>query len=323
LHQPTPTGADADSPFEADVAEVIRALVYPCDAQVGSAGFRIDLGVRHPDRQGQYILAVECDGATYHSALWARERDRLRQDVLEGLGWRFHRIWSTDWFHRRGQEIERLGAMLTAARLDGATSFGGANRDGTRPAALPQSEEPLTELQAEALPPAPTLSAPAYQRANLRANTKLAPHEAPGSLLMDLVAGIVDQEGPIHPEEVARRLTAAFGRSRAGSRIRTVCDTAIADALHEGRFLFDDGFCMTTVQKDAPPVRDRRAESSPTTKAEYISKQEIRAAAAMAVAENGEMSEDDLIVVIARLLGFSRTGQELGDRIRTNLQRET
>ena len=99
-----------------DHAKGIRALGYEADAQVGRTGFRIDLGIRHSDRPGQYIAAVECDGATYHSALWARERDRLRQDILENLGWQFHRIWSTNWFHRRDSEIRRLAGALEAAR---------------------------------------------------------------------------------------------------------------------------------------------------------------------------------------------------------------
>jgi len=116
LDEKATLGLDADSPFEEDVAEVIRGLGYEVDHQVGSGGFRIDLGVRNPDRPGQYILAVECDGATYHSALWARERDRLRQGILESLGWRFHRIWSTDWFYRRTAEITRLKSELETAR---------------------------------------------------------------------------------------------------------------------------------------------------------------------------------------------------------------
>ena len=86
LDDSAPTGEDADSPFEEDVANVVRGYGFLADPQVGSAGFRIDLGIRHPDKPGAYILAIECDGAAYHSALWARERDRLRQDVLEQLG---------------------------------------------------------------------------------------------------------------------------------------------------------------------------------------------------------------------------------------------
>ena len=111
LQENLKTGADFDSPFEAAVAETIESLGYKVEPQVGSAGFKIDLAVRDPATPGHYMLAIECDGATYHSALWARERDRLRQQVLENLGWRFHRIWSTDWFYRGKAEAgSRRGA---------------------------------------------------------------------------------------------------------------------------------------------------------------------------------------------------------------------
>ena len=120
LQESRETGEDFDSPFEAAVAEAIESLGYKVEPQVGSAGFKIDLAVRDPARPDRYMLAIECDGATYHSALWARERDRLRQQVLENLGWRFHRIWSTDWFYRRGEQLEKLKQILDAARAEGA-----------------------------------------------------------------------------------------------------------------------------------------------------------------------------------------------------------
>ena len=120
---------------------------YKADLQVGSAGFRIDIGVRHPDRPGQYIAAVECDGAAYHSALWARERDRLRQEILEKLGWHFHRIWSTDWFHRCEQEKKRLREMLEnvcALTLDGIV-VPGANAKARGKASIKEEEEESIE----------------------------------------------------------------------------------------------------------------------------------------------------------------------------------
>ena len=104
-----------DSPFEETVAAFIEGLGYKVDKQVGSAGFKIDLAVRHPDYPGRYMLAIECDGATYHSGLWARERDRLRQEILENMGWRFCRIWSTDWFYRRAEAAQKLRAALETA----------------------------------------------------------------------------------------------------------------------------------------------------------------------------------------------------------------
>ncbi len=102
------TGKEADSPFEESVAHVLRQAGYTAVPQIGVAGYFIDIGVAHPTRPGEFILGVECDGAMYHSAFSARDRDRLRQDVLESRGWKIHRIWSTDWFNNREAEIKRV-----------------------------------------------------------------------------------------------------------------------------------------------------------------------------------------------------------------------
>jgi very-short-patch-repair endonuclease len=93
----------------------LRKRDYQLEPQVGTAGYFIDIGVKDPEYPGRYILAIECDGASYHSARSARDRDRLRQGVLESLGWRFHRIWSTDWFRNPG-ETERAVAAIEASR---------------------------------------------------------------------------------------------------------------------------------------------------------------------------------------------------------------
>ncbi|HUG13439.1 MAG TPA: DUF4011 domain-containing protein, partial [Thermomicrobiales bacterium] len=95
----------ADSPFEEAVHQALTASGYQVERQVGTAGFFVDLAVMDPRRPGRYALAIECDGSSYHSARSARDRDRLRQQVLEGLGWRFHRVWSTDWFRNPEREL--------------------------------------------------------------------------------------------------------------------------------------------------------------------------------------------------------------------------
>jgi very-short-patch-repair endonuclease len=101
------TAREPDSDFEVEVARALRAQGYDVHPQVGVAGYFLDLAVVDPKRPGRYVLAIECDGATYHSAKSARDRDRLRQGVLEGLGWKVHRIWSTDWFRDpRGETLK-------------------------------------------------------------------------------------------------------------------------------------------------------------------------------------------------------------------------
>jgi very-short-patch-repair endonuclease len=106
------TGRAADSDFELAVAEVLRTQGYEAVPQVGVAGYFLDIGVRHPQRPGDFVLGIECDGAAYHSSKSARDRDRLRQEVLERLKWRIHRIWSLDWYRNPKRETDRLLAAL-------------------------------------------------------------------------------------------------------------------------------------------------------------------------------------------------------------------
>ncbi|MGH8636145.1 MAG: AAA domain-containing protein, partial [Burkholderiales bacterium] len=103
------TGTDVPlNDFEQDICDALRMRGIDVLPQWGASNYRIDLVAKHPQRPGQFVLAIECDGATYHSSVTARDRDRLRQQHLEALGWQFHRIWSTDWFLNRDQEIARV-----------------------------------------------------------------------------------------------------------------------------------------------------------------------------------------------------------------------
>lgn len=103
---------EPDSDFEIFVMNQIRAMGCTPIPQVGVRGYSIDIGVKHPHWEHGFILGVECDGATFHSSKSARDRDRLRQEVLEGLGWKIHRIWSTDWFNSPAQQADILRRVI-------------------------------------------------------------------------------------------------------------------------------------------------------------------------------------------------------------------
>jgi len=102
------TGRGPDSDFEVAVMNALRDEGFECIPQVGVAGFFIDVAVVDPGNPGRYLMGIECDGATYHSAKSARDRDRLRQAILERLGWNIRRIWSTDWYKNPHGELRPI-----------------------------------------------------------------------------------------------------------------------------------------------------------------------------------------------------------------------
>ncbi len=112
LHAGTETGREADSDFEVFVRDRLRRAGFDAVPQVGVAGFFIDLAVRDPALPSTFMLGIECDGASYHSSRSARDRDILRQQVLEGLGWTIYRIWSTDWFRDPEGQTRKLLSFI-------------------------------------------------------------------------------------------------------------------------------------------------------------------------------------------------------------------
>jgi superfamily I DNA and/or RNA helicase/very-short-patch-repair endonuclease len=121
LHNTQYTGKVPDSDFEVSVIRALENHGYQCEPQLGTAGYFLDIAVRDPGKPGRFLLGIECDGASYHSAKSARDRDRLRQEILEGLGWKIKRIWSTDWFSNPVSQLnpilKELNELKTTCRI--------------------------------------------------------------------------------------------------------------------------------------------------------------------------------------------------------------
>ncbi len=122
LHRAVNSGRAPDSDFEVAVMSTLSEAGFECVSQVGVAGFFIDIAVRDPGDPGRYLMGIECDGASYHSAKSVRDRDRLRQEVLERLGWRIRRIWSTDWYRNPQAELGPIIRELNGWRTEVAVN---------------------------------------------------------------------------------------------------------------------------------------------------------------------------------------------------------
>ena len=306
-HHRDETGKGPDSPFEEAVSDAIRRLGYDVEPQVGSAGFYIDIAVRDPQKPGRYILAVECDGASYHSSATARDRDRLRQRVLEGLGWRFHRIWSTDWFRDPHRESARLADSIAQALHAAEES-------------LPPKPTPPVIIRDE--PTENNLQAPPYVLAtgDLGLDEFAEIHELPLDAVAQAMRKVIDIEGPVHLTEAARRLAESAGFARVGSRMLGHIKRAAEGGhrnglLHlEGDFLFADG--------DKPVwVRDR-SDMPPTVKdIELVPDEEIRVALLTAIRAAFSLSEAEAIAEALALMGFRRVTAKAKQKVRSALRK--
>ena len=305
LDIPVLTGAEMDSPFEEAVAKALQGHGYKVAAQVGSSGFKIDLAVYDPDDDGRFLLAVECDGARYHSSSWARERDRLRQSVLEGKGWTFHRIWSTDWFYSRDAEMHKLLDAIDRARSTGKPNI--------RPPAKVDGPVVAREPPVERTTP----EAVKYVEASfsIRERAIMELHEMPTSVLADYVTKIVETEGPIHIDEVSRRLSRLWGYKRAGSRIRNAVALAVRRATRTGQIRpclsESDDFLESSRALERPDVRDRADASASVRAADMLPPTELRQAILRAVDASIAINPGDCASDVARMLGFKSTSAQL------------
>lgn len=129
-----------DSDFEQAVAWALRDKGWKIQTQIGVSKFSIDLGVTHPDHPGVYLACIECDGATYHGSPSARDRDRVRHAVLENLGWRLVRLWSTDYFQDPEEAIAKIDRRLNEILEEDRRQTGTKEQDKiTHPVSLEAS----------------------------------------------------------------------------------------------------------------------------------------------------------------------------------------
>jgi very-short-patch-repair endonuclease len=298
------TEREFDSEFEESVARFIKAAGYEVQPQVGMSGFFIDIGVIDPNNTNRFMCGIECDGATYHSYRSARDRDRLRQSILESRGWTIYRIWSTDWFHRRKDQEKKLLDALEQMR-------NGLN-------ATPQVVDVVEAFPAEPFEvPAevPMANVIAYVEFEERINSKKAPHEVPVYQLTQLVERIVQVESPVHEDEVARRVTKVFGLEKAGSRIQS----ATVSALKASRNLVHlNG--IWSISNSITQVRDRsNVKSKNLVNASMLPQIEIVAAMELIVKESVRINSVELIQATSRKFGFQRCGPDLKEVVQEAL----
>ena len=317
---PTPD-ADVDSAFEEAVLAALRARGLIVHRQVGSARYRIDLAVVDPQAPGRYLLGIECDGPNYHHAKTARDRDKLRAGVLADLGWKLHRVWSTDWWTDPEREMQKIDQALAHARERTDASARGADRP---------AESSLPEHGTDTAPG--TSATPAPPRRGIEAYPPVAPFASAGSpadfyepsavaTIRARLLEVVRREGPISLPLAARRVAAAWSLPRVSARtverIRRLIPAAeVRLQSQAGEFLWpipiDPAGYATFRVPDANGRGARPVEDVPL--------EEIANAAVHILEHHLSAPLDELVRETARLFGCKRLGRVVDERIRKGIE---
>ena len=324
-----PQSGEFESPLEEDVAGEIRRMGYNVIPQVGCSDYRIDIGVIDPANPGRFLLGVQCDGATYHSSYSARDRDRLREQVLKKLGWRIYRVWAPTWVARRESEIRRLKEALEQIRdlqvekealkadpdpvEEKETSsqevdvrkvqFGGIEKIGVpyKVCELKAQFNPYVRVQISRYPYSSDRKNEFHFRWNLDTQSRL-------------LAELVREEGPVHFDYAVQRLSTAWGLKRAGHKVVHATREAVDVCRREGKVILKEDFIWPVGLREVVVRVPVEGVQGSMRKPEYIPPEEIENAMRLIAQYALGISVESLIVETARVFGFNHTGEKVRER---------
>ena len=315
------SGLQEQSPFEEAVRRALESILesdrYEVHPQVGIAGFFIDLAVIDKNQPGRYVLGIECDGATYHSSRSARDRDRLRQAVLEDHGWTIHRIWSTDWFQRPSEQLRKVIEAIESAKAK-VTHEPVAQESISCNGKVTVSTEAVIEresLDVTVRPTVWTASLSPYKEAWFSVPSHKPPHEISTKEMSDILLRILEQEAPVHEDELVTRVRNLWKLGRAGNRIQQAVTDGIDRLIGSAQCVREDEYFLNLPGR-LPIVRRRDGVfSASLRKPEMLPPSEIRAAICHLLRANHGAEIDDIRIPVARMFGIKNASSQIRDLI--------
>jgi hypothetical protein len=311
-----------DSALYEDVATEIKKLGYEVVPEVGSSIYRINIGVVDPVNEGCFLLGVECDGATYKSSSSARDRDRLREQVLRQLGWRIHRIWSPAWVARRDSEIRRLKETLEQAQK---TQL---EKDAQKPIIdIKEGSAPQTIVQKNTFAGIEKIGIP-YKVYPLKATynpyIKVATAKTTYASKQKnefhfpenrenqtkLLSELIQNEGPVHFNYTVERLAATWGIKRVTQKIAHAVKEALNTLIREQKVTIKGSFLWPTGLKETPVRVPIQGVPESKRKTEYIAPEEVELAMTTVAKYALGISDDSLIDETAKVFGLNHLGEE-------------
>lgn len=288
-----------ESPFEDAVYDYLTMKGYQVATQVGCSGYRIDMAVRHPSLHGKFVLGVECDGATYHSSRTARERDRLRQSVLESMGWRLHRIWSTDWIKDPVSE----GQRLCAAVEDAIANYGKKTQAPVVSRVKFSEVNPLAQyydIRETAEEEVDDFGFEAFHEIQLPKSVM----EAPIPKIAEFIERLVKEQYPVHMQTVYKQCAPLYSNIKVTNKVKNGVDFVVEAYAKDGNWVKKGDFLWPS--EDAPVIPRVWQEGEKPRSLEYVAVEELAEAMKVIITKSFGIDKEALMRVAAREYGFMK-----------------
>ena len=285
--------AEKSADFEEDVKEFLLDNGYEVEAKVGFSTFKVDLAVKAPGSD-RFVLAIEFDGENYHAIQDARDRDRLRQGVLERMGWTFYRLWSTEWVRNNKTEKERLLAAVKQA----------AESAGEAPVLPPEEAAPSFEETAIE----EHFEFPTYTLVSEFQAMKKCRGDVPS-----VVKTIVETESPVQEEWLLKRIAFLFGKDKVTSAVRS--DYLMKMSYPERYGMERKGEFLYFTGKEIPLLRVPAEDATVIRDIKQIALEELAGGIRAVLEKNVSVEKLALYRFLAQLLGFSRLSDGIIKRL--------
>ncbi len=298
------------TPFEDHVAALLTAHGHIVHKKIGARGCTVDLAVVDKDNPGRYVLGIECDGLAYAAARSARDRDRLRPQVLGWMGWNLYRTWSTDWLRNPAKELELL--LDAVAKAIAQVAKEDADEDEL---AWEKKSETVITAAAPSLHRTAveedTSDLPLYTLAQLPSAVAATEfHLHPLSSLGGWMEEVVLVESPVHTDEVSRRLLEAANVTRMGSRIKECIQQALQHAVARKKIIQKGAFLWRS-DMQVPVLRNRSNLPAASRRLQLIAPEERSLAVIKVVEDAVAIQPEAAVSFVARVLGFGRVTEDL------------
>ena len=310
--------------FERMISEEIEKIGYSVQTNIGSSGYKIDIGVVNPKKPSEYILGILTDGKTYHAAKTAKDREIVQTDVLKMLGWNIYRLWSPDWWDNQQKVLQEIVSVIKS--IQETPKKAELTEKHVVPVELKRQELASIKLQAitqEVIQPVEI--SVKYITCVLEQSYLYSSDEFFNSLnqqkIISQINEVLEIEAPISHSLLSRRILNAWGISRLGVRLNQYLDSIYSlleleyTTQNETKFYWNKNqepkkYDVYRVPGDDDARRD----------ANDLAKEEVSCGIIEVLTNQISLPEEDLIRETAKVFGYARLGGNVQQAMKTGIE---